>query len=142
MVSGRIVSLHSGPLPNSNTDRKIKGLQGPLYDSDKVLEILSNKQPIAWANKCISDMQKWSFDGDDLEELTRYAIEHGQYIDSEWCTNKPNGAFAACDSYHFTRREWNENAYKEMSFDYYVKIAIGKSGKILLLASCHPSSSL
>ncbi|MEM5498580.1 hypothetical protein WNY77_14325 [Paraglaciecola mesophila] len=141
MVSSIIVSQFSGELPEFGKDRKIKGMTGPLYDPAKVLEILKVKKPIAWANKCISDMQKWSFDEDDLEELTRYAIEHGQYIDSEWCTNKPNGAFAACDSYRFTRREWNENAYREMSFDYYVKVAIGKTGKVLLLASCHPSGS-
>jgi hypothetical protein len=141
MVSSTIVSQYSGELPAPGKDRKIKEVTGPLYDPVKVLEILNVKQPIAWANKCISDMQKWSFDGDDLEKLTRYAIEHGQYIDSEWCTNKPNGAFAACDSYRFTRREWNENAYREMSFDYYVKVAIGKTGKVLLLASCHPSGS-
>lgn len=141
MVSSIIVSQYSGELPKSEKDRKIKGVNGPLYDPAKVLEILNVKQPIPWANKCISDTQKWSFDGGDLEELTRYAIEHGQYIDSEWCTNKPNGAFAACDSYRFTRREWNENAFREMNFDYYVKVAIGKTGKVLLLASCHPSGS-
>jgi len=141
MVSSIIVSQYTGELPKSERDRKIKGLKGPLYDSANVLKILENKQPIAWSNGCILDMQKWSFDADDLEELTRYAINHGQYIGSEWCTNKPNGASAACDSYRFTRREWNENAYKEMSFDYYVKVAIGKTGKVLLLASCHPSGS-
>jgi hypothetical protein len=138
MVSSIIVSQHDGELPKPERDRKI---QGPLYDSAQVLEILNSKKPIAWSNGCISDMQKWSFDEDDLEELTRCALVYGNYIDSEWCTNKPKGAFAACDSYRFTRKEWNENAYKEMSFDYYVKVAIGKSGKVLLLASCHQSGS-
>jgi hypothetical protein len=141
MVSSNIVSQFVGELPKSDKDRKIKGLKNPLYESAAILEILEEKQPIPWANGCISDMQKWSFDGSDLQDLTRYALEHGRYIDSEWCKQKPNGAWAACDAYRFTRREWNDNANKEMSFDYYIKVAIGKSGKVLLLASCHPSHS-
>ncbi|HHF3183988.1 TPA: hypothetical protein ACVOYQ_001460 [Vibrio alginolyticus] len=86
-------------------------------------------------------MQKWEFDQDDITELTQYAIRFGQYIDSEWCQSKADGPWAACDAYRFIRKEWNDNAFKELNVAYYIKVAIGKTGKVLLLVSCHPSGA-
>ena len=50
---------------------------------------------------------------------------------------KPSGPWAACDAYQLWHNEWVQAAYKEMCFEYYIKFAIGKSGKLLLLVSCH-----
>ena len=141
MVSSIIISQYSGELPKSEKDRKIKGQTTPLYGSSDVLGLLDQGKLIAWSNGCARDMQKWCLDQDDIESLTKYAIEYGQYLGSEWCQPKQNGPWAACDAYRFIRKEWNEDAYKEMDFEYYIKVAIGKTGKILLLASCHPSGS-
>jgi len=141
MVSSRIVSQYTGELPTSDRDRKIKGLQGPLYDPAVVLDILDKGELIPWSKGCIEDMQYWEFDQDDIEDLTRYALKFGQYIDSEWCQPKFGGPCAACDAYRFSRKEWNESAFKDISYDYFIKVAIGKTGKVLLLASCHPSGS-
>jgi hypothetical protein len=141
MVSSNIVSQYSGELPKADGDRKIRGLKGPLYDPAAVLSLIDKGKLVPWSKGCLKDMQKWEFDQEDIEELTSYAIKTGRYRDSEWCEPKANGPWAACDAYYFTRREWNENAYKEMNIEYFVKVAIGKTGKILLLASCHPSGS-
>jgi len=136
-----IVSQYAGELPSSDKNRKIKGKEGPLYESAAVLDLLGKGKLIPWSKGCIRDMKKWDFDQGDIEELTTYALKFGQYIDSEWCQPKADGPWAACDAYSFTRKEWNDSAFKEMSFEYYIKVAIGKAGKILLLASCHPSST-
>lgn len=141
MVSCRIVSQYSETLPSSDKDRKIGGLSGPLYDPEVVLDILGNGKLIPWSNGCMRDMQKWEFDQDDITELTQYAIRFGQYIDSEWCQSKADGPWAACDAYRFIRKEWNDNAFKELNVAYYIKVAIGKTGKVLLLVSCHPSGA-
>jgi hypothetical protein len=141
MVSSRILSQYSGELPTSSKDRKIKGQGGPLYDPSVILDILDKGKLVPWSSGCIRDMQKWEFDQQDVEDLTQYALKYGRYIDSEWCQSKTNGPWAACDAYCFSRKEWNDDAYKEMDFEYYIKVAIGKTGKVLLLVSCHPSGS-
>jgi hypothetical protein len=62
---------------------------------------------------------------------------NGSFRGSEWCTSKPEGPLAACDAYAVQRAEWSQYAYKELQCRYYVKFCIGKTGKILLVASCH-----
>jgi hypothetical protein len=141
MVSSRIVSQFIGELPKSDRDRKIKGQKGPLYDPAVVIGILDKGRLIPWSTGCRRDMQKWEYDQKDVEDLAKYAVSFGQYIDSEWCQSKAEGPWAACDAYRFTRREWNDAAYKEMDCEYYIKIAIGKTGQVLFLVSCHPSGS-
>jgi hypothetical protein len=141
MVSSRIVSQFTGELPKSAIDRKIKGLKGPLYEPDIVIDILDKGKLIPWSTGCMRDMQKWEYGQEDVEDLARYAVRSGKYIGSEWCQSKAEGPWAACDAYRFTRREWNDAAYKLMDCDYYVKIAIGKTGQVLFLVSCHPSGS-
>lgn len=71
--------------------------------------------------------------------LGKLLITQGQYVNSQWCVQKPTGPWAACDGYRLFRDEWVEYAHKEMRYEYYVKFAIGKTGKLLLLVSCHLS---
>ena len=58
------------------------------------------------------------------------------YIDSEWCENGKQ-AWAACDAYLTQRKEWVERIRKQVSMSFFVKFAIGKTGKVVLLVSCH-----
>ncbi|MCV3265225.1 hypothetical protein OGZ01_32410 [Vibrio harveyi] len=95
--------------------------------------------PIPWTRQCKTDIQKLALDTDNINELLKQAIKQGRYLKSEWCVQKPTGPWAACDSYHLQREEWIEYAHKYISCNYYVKFAIGKTGKILLLVSCHVS---
>lgn len=134
------VSAYLGSVPTSATsDRKIKS--GILYEKQQVIAILdaSETAAIAWTRKCKSDLQNLSLEISDAAKLVREALEKGIYLGSEWCKQAPSGPWAACDAYRLNRDEWLPNAHRQMSFEYYIKFAIGKTGKILLLASCHLS---
>ncbi|MET0008713.1 MAG: hypothetical protein ABW124_05350 [Candidatus Thiodiazotropha sp. 6PLUC9] len=140
MVSKTIVSRFTGDLPlDEEACRKIAG--GPLYPADEVLALLagSGAQAVqAWTRKCTADMQKWSLDTDDLYELMEIAVRSGRFRGAVWCVQRPNGPWAACDAYSLVRREWIAYARKEMDMEYYIKFAIAKTGKLLLVVSCHP----
>lgn len=139
MVSATIVSRFSGSLPTSGS----RGIpRGPLYPVEEVLALLDTRGGAGiteWTRKCSSDLQKYAIDRDDVIRIVRLAVRCGRFTGSEWCVQRPDGPWAACDSYSVVRREWNENAYRDMDIEYYVKFAIGKTGQILLLVSCHPS---
>ena len=57
-------------------------------------------------------------------------------IDSEWCENG-KGGIAACDAYTVYRVEEIPITGKQESFEYFLKFAIGKTGVVVLLVSCH-----
>lgn len=141
MVSITIVSQYgAGFSLTGNGKRKIAG--EPLYRTEGVLELLTNvdSQPIvAWTRKCVQDAHSLGFDQDDLCELLRLVVSAGQFRGAEWCIQRDDGPWAACDAYSVVRQEWVAKANKEMRFDYYLKFAISKSGEKILLASCHLS---
>lgn len=140
MVSNTIVSRFTGELPKSeNGPRHIAG--GPLYSAEEVRQVLDRfgaEAVKAWTRKCIDDVQKLGLDADELRELVESALGSGRFRGSEWCVQYANGPWAACDAYSLVRREWIENAHKFMDIEYYLKIAISKTGRCLLMASCHP----
>jgi len=139
MVSITIVSEYRGsPPPNMGGNRKIQG--GPLYLSTHVLAILrlqDHKGITIWTQKCIRDMQNCSLNAEDVGELIQDTVQRGRFLGSEWCQQKPGGPIAACDAYSATRMEWMDSAHKEMSVEYYVKFAVAKTQKGLLVVSCH-----
>ncbi|MEM5528246.1 hypothetical protein WN093_05390 [Gammaproteobacteria bacterium AS21] len=114
---------------------------GPLYSLTDVLALLDTGESstILWTRKCKNDVQQLSYEIADVQKLIKQAVTQGRYINSQWCRQQPTGPWAACDSYRLSRDEWVEYAYKEMRYKYYVKFAIGKTGKLLLLVSCHLS---
>ncbi|MFB2732882.1 hypothetical protein [Shewanella mangrovisoli] len=112
-----------------------------MYPVKDVLDILSKTPAHAWSIGCTKDLQKWEMDGSDVDYLVRLAVQSGRYIGSEWCQSKQDGPWAACDAYSVTLKEWSEHAHKDLSIEYYVKLAISKTGQLILLASCHPSES-
>lgn len=140
MVNTTIVSRFTGELPyGEGANRKIQG--GPLYPADDVLALLAgagSQGVTAWTRKCGEDMQKWELDADDLHELIKVALKTGRFRGAEWCEQKPGGPWAACDAYSFMRKEWVSYAHREMDMEYYIKFAIAKTGKVLLVVSCHP----
>lgn len=139
MVRKMIVSRFGGDLPlDDGACRKIAG--GPLYAVDEVLALLaeSNAQAVrVWTRKCQSDMQKLSLDIDDVRALVTIAVRSGRFLGAQWCIQHPNGPWAACDAYSLIRSEWIDPAQKEMAMEYYLKFAIAKTGKLLLVVSCH-----
>jgi hypothetical protein len=140
MVRNSIVSRFAEELPNGRDRRGVSG--EPLYPTEDVLTILQRfgiDAVIPWTQKCIKDIQKWQLDADDLVELVKIALSAGRFRGSAWCKQSPSGPRAACDAYSLVRGEWFEHANKHMNIEYYIKFAISKSGKCLLMVSCHPS---
>lgn len=124
------------PLSEEPSNRVIAG--GPLYAPSEVLQVLMLSNCVsAWTKKCVSDLQNWEFDENDVRSLVQDAIEQQNYRGSEWCEQKPTGPWAACDVYVLSRKEWIETIQKEMYLEYYIKFAIAKTGTVLLLVSCH-----
>lgn len=140
MVSGMIVSRFTGTLPEAGADRTLLG--GPLYPQDEVLNLLKGGDGVirVWTRRCVADVQQLALDSDDLVSLVTEAVARGRFTGSEWCQQKPSGPWAACDAYALTRLEWVQAARKDLAVDYYLKFAIGKTGTILLLVSCHLSA--
>jgi hypothetical protein len=63
-------------------------------------------------------------------------LKASDYIDSEWCENGRN-AMAACDAYSIRRLEVIPPTGKAMPVGYFLKFAIGKTGRLVLMVSCH-----
>lgn len=141
MVNNVNVSRFDGLAPTvAGADRKIPG--GPLYSPDEVLTLLNDKGVsglTAWTRKCRDDLQKLAWDLDDVLELLCTCLKGGRFRGAEWCVEKEGGPWAACDAYSIYKREWIKAAHKEMDIEYYIKFAIGKTGQLLLLVSCHNS---
>ncbi|WP_173865186.1 hypothetical protein [Thiohalocapsa sp. ML1] len=143
MVNRTIVSRFAGDLPLAEgAPRKIPG--GPLYPAAEVLALLEREreqgiQP--WTRKCKSDAQRFGLDLHDLCVLLEQALRSGRFRDSEWCQQGSDGPWAACDAYQLLRQEWIENAHKHMTVEYYLKFALARTGRVLLLVSCHLSEN-
>lgn len=135
------VSAYTGQPPDQAGDERIYIDNGPLYPVDDVRQLLDagDDKTTLWTRKCIQDVTGLGYEIADVRQLLQQAITEGHYLNSEWCVQRPTGPWAACDGYRLQRNEWVAAARKEMRFEYYVKFAIGKTGQILLLVSCHMS---
>lgn len=135
------VSAYQGlpPLEEGASNRVIS--PGPLYAKNEILNVLAMGEDslLPWTRGCREDMQRLAMEIPDAINLVREALTSGSYLKSEWCVQKPTGPWAACDVYRLFRYEAIKNSQNEMRFEYYVKFAIGKTGKLLLLVSCHLS---
>lgn len=132
-------SAYQGMPPvEKQAERGIPG--GPLYEKQQVLGLVETDGNCLspWTKKCIKDMRdKLCIDNDGAAELVRAAVIQGTYRNSEWCQGNKEHIWAACDAYVLKRFEWNRFAHKDLEIEYYVKFAINRSGKLLLLISCH-----
>lgn len=133
MVSFKVISEYSGgPDPG---DRVKIGIV-PLYPLERVRALANDpKQVRLWTRKIAKDVRNLVWSEVDVAALLTELQPH-QYIDSEWCTNGV-GVWAACDAYAVRRREWVKTVNKEMNTEYFVKFAIGKTGTLVLVVSCH-----
>lgn len=137
------VCLYTGEEPPDDTsddvDRKILRTE-PIYAADTILELAEASRVILWSRGAITEAQKWGFDNDDVCELVMAALRTGKYRESVWCLrgNGSKRTWAACDVYTFSRVEEVSWSAQRQTMTYYVKLAIGRTGQMLLIASCHP----
>lgn len=140
MVNDRVVSRFTGT-PTRNNSGIIQ--KEPLYPADEVLRLLEDGGTSAftlWTRDCQRDVQNLALDHEGVLALIRHALSNGRFLNAQWCQQKPGGPWAACDAYSVIRTEWIDAAFKSLDIEYYVKFALNKSGKLLLLVSCHTSS--
>jgi len=138
MVSKRLnVSAYDGMPPSDDTveDRLIQG-DIPLYLPEEIVEAAQTKT-IPWTKKSISNIKSLELELEEVVNLVVKAVTTGRYLKSVWCTNHTKGSWAACDSYVVSDKYWNANAQKELDCEYYLKFALGKSGSLVLVVSCH-----
>lgn len=109
----------------------------PLYDLARVQALAADENQIfLWTAKCRKDVLNL-FDSDLAQVAELIAgLTATDYIDSEWCENG-RGALAACDAYRIRRQETIPATGKSMTVSYFVKFAIGKTGRLVLMVSCH-----
>jgi hypothetical protein len=138
------ISQYDGVVPNSEKPELTISATTALYDENQVLALLEEKGAngfTAWTRGCISDLTKWELDHDEVLNLIRLCFRTGKFLGAEWCQQRPNGSWAACDAYRIFRNEKLKYADKDITIEYYLKFAISKTGQLLLLVSCHPSGT-
>ena len=137
MVKSLVLSEYDNNPPQTHGKNRVKIKSGPLYDLERIQNLVNDEnQLFAWTEKCRKDIHKL-FD-DDLScvaELIR-CLKKTDYIDSEWCENG-RGALAACDAYSTRRLEVIQATGMSMPVEYFLKFAVGKTGKLVLMVSCH-----
>lgn len=143
VVNRIIVSRWSELAPPSEIDlkndtgRKIG--QKQLYPAADVVAVLESgvESVLLWTHKCQMDVASFPWDESDVIALLRCALTDGKSHSAEWCIESDAGPMAACDVYTVDRAETANG--KPVLMKYYVKFAISKTGKVILVASCHVS---
>jgi hypothetical protein len=135
VVTFKNLSAYDGEPPTPDGNRKIPG--GPLYVLAEIQAISAQAGAVVlWTRNCIKDAADLGLDTDDVGGLLQELVA-GSYRGSEWCENGKAG-WVAADAYTLKRQEFIEAAGKWMSIEYYLKFAKGKTGKLVLMVSCHP----
>jgi hypothetical protein len=122
----------------------VKIAEGPLYGLEEVATLARDLQLVLWTRRCIQTVRdlyegvRDDYDSDlaMVADLLVRLGTSGRYLDSEWCENG-KGALAACDAYEVFRDDMIPATGKTIRTRYFVKFAIGRTGKILLMVSCH-----
>ena len=139
MVKIFVLSEYSTSPPTQLGAGRIKIEGGPLYDLARVKQLVDNADCInLFTRTCISEVHKL-FDS-DTEQVAALiqALNTHDYLDSEWCENGKSG-IAACDAYRIRRSEVVVATNKPATVEYFLKFAVSKTGKLVLLVSCHLS---
>jgi hypothetical protein len=142
MVRRVLLSRYTSDPPSE--PGRVKIVEGPLYSLEEVKTLASGCQLVLWTRRCIQTVRdlyegvRDDYDSDlaMVADLLLRLDSSGRYIDSEWCDNGM-GSLAACDAYEVCRDDVIPTTGKTSRTRYFVKFAIGKSGQILLVVSCH-----
>lgn len=135
------VSRFEGQVPCCETQQCRKIRRGPIYDKGDVLLLCEAHNIQLWTRGSIVDAQKWNLDMDDISEMIIHAMHRGVFRCSEWCVQKANGPWVACDVYTFTWSNLDEFGSKGIPIGYYLKFAISKTGQMLFTVSIHPEGA-
>jgi hypothetical protein len=133
VVTFNNLSAYNGSPPNAGEDRKIAG---PLYSLARIQALTETEDGVQlWTTKCRRDAANLTLAPADVGSMIR-ELEEQNYRDSEWCDNG-KGFWAACDAYTLTRDEYLANAGRQFRMTYFLKFAESRTGKLVLIVSCH-----
>ena len=135
VVTFYVISEYISTSPTQGGGEKILG--GPLYDLKRLQAIACDATGVKlFTRDCVLDVGR--IFGGDVEKVAGLIqlIRKTDYRDSEWCDNG-KGAWAGCDAYAVSVREWVPTAQKEMHIEYFLKLSINKLGTLILTFSCH-----
>lgn len=134
MVIPSNLSAYEDVPPNDGEDRKI--INGPLYPLARIQALAETPDGVfLWTRKCGRDVSNLGWDTADVADRI-LELREKDYRDSEWCENG-KGRWAACDAYSLRRTEYQEYVGKNISVEYFLKFAESKTGKLVLIISCH-----
>ena len=137
MVKTIVLSEYNRNPPQVLGTGRVKIDGGPLYDLERIQDLANGEgQLFAWTEKCRKDIRKLFDDNLSLVAELIQCLKPTDYIDSEWCENG-KGALAACDAYSIRRLEVMPATGTTMPVEYFLKFAVGKTGKLVLTVSCH-----
>ena len=139
MVTFSIISEYSQDPPTQTGLRVKIALGRPLYELARVQALAEDVHRIkAVTQKCLQDVEKlFAGEYDDVASLI-CALRPNDYRDSEWCESG-RASVAACDAYVVQRVEVAPGSGQSVAVMYYLKFAIGKTGQLVLMVSCHLS---
>lgn len=134
---------------NNQTDRSLqppKGVNpsdkeraisvGPIYALTDVLSIAGKGSSVSLVTeRCRHNVEDLGWSIDDVVSLIS-EIQPTNYKDSEWC-RMDRGLWLPCDVYVVSRKEYCERMFNSLFVEYYLKFAIGPTGAVLLIVSCH-----
>lgn len=110
-----------------------------MYELAKIQALTEQPGTVnIWTEKCRRDAANLTLNTSDLGKMIR-ELTNNDYRDSEWCDNGKD-FWAACDAYTLMRSEFNEYAGKWFRNKYFLKFAESKTGKLVLMVSCHTSN--
>lgn len=112
-----------------------------LYDIADIRKLAStpdtDESVLAWTAGAKADISGLLWDMEDVKELILHALDHGRRLKPEWCVQSPDGPLAACDVFIVSRHEVGKRDNVRRIMQYYLKFAVSKTGRLLLIASCH-----
>ncbi|GJL81858.1 MAG: hypothetical protein DHS20C01_14920 [marine bacterium B5-7] len=123
----------SGNGTSKSNDRQ---LDGPLYSLERLIAVANNKKAYIVNDRAIQDIENLGWDNSDVCRLVCH-LEDKHYHGSERCQTS-NQMSVDCDAYVIERIETTEFG-NSICARYYLKLALTKSGNLLLIVSCHLS---
>ena len=137
MVTLKNLSAYNGTPPIDGENRKIAA--GPLYALARIQALTELSDSVKfWTKSCRRRAANLTLDPTDVGNMIR-ELKEQDYRDSEWCDNGKS-YWAACDAYTLIRNEYLENAGKWFRMEYFLKFAESRTGKLVLIVSCHTSN--
>lgn len=108
----------------------------PLYNLTALQTAFSSQDVLLVTKDCRKDVEEvLQSDADDVWRAVQ-GLKAGNYVNSQWCSTSGR-SWVPCDAY--VVEIWPVKVDGDTIRDLYLKFGMSKTGKCLLVISCHPS---